>query len=507
MDSPRQTSTAVIRLHWWAERQAPIVARSAISALVTLVAAVIGGMFAMGAIWLLAHQFPAATAPTPPTWIWYLPFVILLAAIAWLPWKWPTLWGWIGFPISGGLALLVVLAFGWRLHTLVPIAESLSAYLQFMAVISAFYIICTNMRLTITCAPTPRNNLIMLFSAAVVANIIGTCGATVLFIGPFIALNRSRLTPRHIFFFVAIVANIGGLLTPLGDPPLMAGYLYGVPFNWMLIHAWPMWCVAMLWLLTIFYFLQRRSDRLFVATQSEASPAAASIIFENMWLLAPLAVGICALFLPSVYRVGLLATVAIGVAMACRTSGGTAPTRGAGARPTTPQNFGYRPLREMASLFLGIFITMTPVLAMIGHLPESTRRWISSPPAYFAAVGAASSVLDNTPTYIAGLQAKISSTHTAHTSSKPLAMPSQRVITAAADPKSAAYLLAIAMGAVMFGAMTWIGNGPNLLIEMISRQQGIRCPSFGTYIWRYSIPLLLPLFAIIALWLWMLGTH
>jgi len=438
-----------------------------------------------------------------------MPFIILLAAVAWLPWKWPRLWDWIGFPISIGLALLVVLAYGWRLHTLAPIVDSLKAYLQFMAVIAAFYVVCTNLRITLRCAPTARNNLIVLFTAAVVANIIGTCGATILFIGPYIALNRHHLKASHIFFFIAIAANIGGLLTPLGDPPLMAGYLYGVPFDWMLLHAWPMWCVSLAWLMAIFYLLHRRSYQPAVTGPDIETAHDAIIKIENLLLIAPLAICIAALFLPAAYRVGLLVATTIGVAGIYRRRHNSRQPDSAkrNTDADTATHFGYKPLGEMASLFLGLFITMTPVLAMIGHLPPTARRYISTPSAYFLSVGAASSVLDNTPTYIAGLQAHITTIRQTGKSAEVLAMPSSDVTAMAVDPSSQVYLLAIAMGAVMFGAMTWIGNGPNLLIEMICRQQGIKCPSFGGYIWRYSAPLLLPLLAMMAAWIWLISSH
>ncbi len=502
MDRGLAKSPSLIRLYWRSTgRETPSPPR-VVSIMAILTAAIIGGLFAMIGIKLLNHIAAAAYAGAPPTWLWCAPFVLLLAAIAWMPWKWPRMWDWVGFPASAGLALLVVLAYGWRLHTLVPVAASVSAYGQFMAVITALYVVCTNLQITLHCAPTPRNNLLVLLAAAVVANIIGTCGATLLFIGPFLTLNRHRLTESQIFLFVAIVANIGGLLTPLGDPPLMAGYLYGVPFDWMLIHAWPMWCAGLVWLGGIFYFLQRRIDRTINAPTDVMPPAVSIIKIENIWLLIPLAVILGALFLTPAYRVGLLAAVAIGVAGVYRSRRNVGPPAEMDDHAARPSMIGYRPLGEMASLFLGLFITMTPVLAMIGHLPPRAKKYIASPSAYFISVGAASSVLDNTPTYIAGLQSKIAAAHRSHKSSEAISMPSKEVAAMATAPKDALYLLAIALGAVMFGAMTWIGNGPNLLVEMICRNQGIKCPTFGRYIWRYSIPILLPLLAAVAAWLW-----
>ncbi|MGC8559502.1 MAG: sodium:proton antiporter [Phycisphaerae bacterium] len=497
MDKPQNASATFIRLHWRSGSRSPgrnTAHRPAVAVLI----AIGGGLFAFLAIRILAA---ASSEPNirPPTWLWCAPFITLLAAIAWFPWKWPRVWKWIGFPVSAGLALLVIAAYGMRLHTLSPIAENISAYVQFMAVIAAFYCVCSNLSITLRCRPTPANNLLLLLTAAAVANVIGTAGATMLLIGPFLNMNRRQLSPLHIFFFVAVVANIGGLLTPLGDPPLMAGYLYGVPFWWMLLHAWPMWCVAMAFLLSMFYWLQRRNIG---DIDVQPSPGPAVVEIENLWLLVPLAFCIAALFLPAADRVGILTAAAVGVAILYRRTGSTEP--GIHDSESLPA-IGYGPLREMASLFLGLFITMTPVLAMISHLPPAARRIISTPAEYFLTVGTASSVLDNTPTYIAGLQLKVAAGGRVESPSRPLVMPSKRVAALAAHPRSAPYLLAIAMGAVMFGAMTWIGNGPNLLVEMIARRQGIEPPSFGGYLFRYSIPILLPLLAVMAGWLWLLG--
>lgn len=505
MDRGLEKSPSLIRLYWCSTDPETLPPPRLVGSVATLMIAIIGGLIAMIGTKFLNHFATATVTGAPPTWWWCAPFIVLLAAIAWIPWRWPHIWDWVGFPASAGLALLVVLAYGWRLHTMVPVAASVSNYVQFMAVITALYVVCTNLRITLRCAPTPRNNLLVLLSAAVVANIIGTCGATLLFIGPFLALNRHRLTESQIFFFVAIVANIGGLLTPLGDPPLMAGYLYGVPFDWMLIHAWPMWCAGLVWLGGIFYFLQRRIDRASIHPAEVMPPPASVIQIENMWLLIPLAITIWALFLSPAYRVGLLAAMAIGVARIYRRQGKVHPPSEMDGHGAGTSMVGYRPLGEMASLFLGLFITMTPVLAMIGHLPPSTKKYISSPSAYFISVGAASSVLDNTPTYIAGLQSKIAVDQHRDKPLEALAMPSKQVAILAADPNNTLYLLAIALGAVMFGAVTWIGNGPNLLVEMICRKQGIECPTFGRYIWRYSIPILLPLLAAVAAWLWWLS--
>ena len=464
-----------------------------------LLIAIGGGMLAFLAIRILA-AVPSEQNIRPPTWLWCAPFIILLSAIAWLPWKWPRFWDWIGFPVSAGLALLIIAAYGMRLHTLSPIANNISAYVQFMAVIAAFYCVCSNLRINLRCRPTPANNILLLLVAAAMANVIGTCGATMLLIGPFLNMNRRHLSPMHIFFFVAVVANIGGLLTPLGDPPLMAGYLYGVPFWWMLMHAWPMWCVSMGFLLSIFYWLQRRNIE--NADLPPPSPGPAVVEIENFWLLVPFAFCITALFLPAPLRVGILTAVAVGVAILFRRTG----LVGLGGHHSEAlPAIGYGPLREMASLFLGLFITMTPVLAMIGHLPPAARRIIGTPAEYFLAVGAASSALDNTPTYIAGLQLKVAASEHVRRPSRPLVMPSKRITALAAHPDSTPYLLGIAMGAVMFGAMTWIGNGPNLLVEMVARRQGIEPPSFGGYVFRYSIPILLPLMAVIAGWLWLIS--
>lgn len=496
MDNSAAISAPFVRFYWRG-KETNRTSQTPVGRILLPTAAAVGaGVIAAVLLRLLGSIPPPLQAPSL-TWPWCAPFIALLAVIAWLPWKWPRVWEWIGFPISAGLSSLVAFAYGWRLHTLSPVADNIGNYIQFMAVIAAFYCVCTHLRITLHCRPTPLNNVILLLAAALLANIIGTCGATMLLIGPYLSLNRGRISAVHIFFFVAIAANIGGLLTPLGDPPLMAGYLYGVPFDWMLLHAWPMWCFAMAFLLSVFYLLQRRRS-LDADSSALSVPARPIVEIENLWLMVPLAVCLIALFLPAPWRVGILAGVSAGLVILHKR-----PRETAGSAPVRQDDIGYGPLREMASLFLGLFITMTPVLSIITRLPPTVSGRLQSPPAYFFAVGAASSVLDNTPTYIAGLQLKAAAGTGSH-SRLPLSMPSRKIAAMAANPRDSAYLLAIAMGAVMFGAMTWIGNGPNLLVEMIARRRGIQTPGFGAFLLRWAMPILLPLLVIIGVWLWLL---
>lgn len=503
MDNVGQHFTALLRIHW---SSAPAAAETSgrpprrwpePSAVAAVGLAAMGGLLAAGITAALGNLAAHTAHPEPPpTWPWAAPFVLMLLLLAIVPWRFPRIWQWAGFPASAGLALLVVMAYGWRYRTIAPVAQSGESYLQFMTAIAAFYCVCANLKISLRLAPTPLLNTAILAMAALSANLVGTCGATVIFIVPFLELNRGRISGYHIYFFVAIAANIGGLLTPMGDPPLMAGYLYGVPFWWMLLHAWPMWCVGMAWLLGIFYFLERRA----LPQRPAPIPAASggpAVEISHAWLILPLAGAVAALFLPVLWRTGVLAAIAIFAILATQRS---AADGGSGKKHLRK---AYSPLLEMASLFLGIFITMTPVLAMLEHIPPRDAARLQTPAAYYLAVGAASSVLDNTPTYIAGLQMRTAIIRTS-TSRTVLAMPSQRVAAMAADKRESVYLLAIAMGAVMFGAMTWIGNGPNLLVQMVCRQRGVPVPAFGGFVLFYAVPILLPLLAGTAFWFWLL---
>ena len=303
-------------------------------------------------------------------------------------------------------------------------------------------------------------------------------------------MNKVRLSAHHIVFFIFLVSNVGGSLTPVGDPPLFLGYLRGVPFFWLTTHVLGAWLFTVGAILVAFYLFDRRSFAHAPAKiQEEITGSHETWRFDGWINLLFLGVIIGAVFLPDRYFVRELVMLAAAFASYRLT-----------ARQVHEENhFSFGPIREVAWLFLGIFATMLPAL---DYLEEHGQEFAFTKPAhYYFATGALSSVLDNAPTYVNFLKlAEVRSNGTGESG-----------LTAAHDEKSQATallarnpltLIAVSLGAVFFGAMTYIGNGPNFMVKSIAHDAGAHTPSFFGYIFKYSLPVLLPILALTA-WLFL----
>lgn len=319
----------------------------------------------------------------------------------------------------------------------------------------------------------------LLLLGALLSNLIGTTGASVLLIRPYLRINRGRVKPFHVIFFIFLVSNIGGALTPIGDPPLYLGYLKGVPFFWTLEHLfWP-WVCAVSILLMIFFILDSRRG------PGEVSPPPGmkgeSRAFEVRG-------GINFLFL-----LGILACVflqkfetyfpwpfpQLGMLFFAMLSLYFSPK---GVHQDN--EFNFHPIREVAILFAAIFITMVPALEYLeGHAQE---LGLQTPGQFFWATGTLSALLDNAPTYLAFLSSAMGLHQI------PLDGGMERFL-AVGSP----LLMAISCGAVFFGACTYIGNGPNFLVKSIAEKSSVPCPSFLGYLFRFSLPFLIPVFTLI----------
>lgn len=395
-----------------------------------------------------------------------LPFALLLLAIAVLPLTAPHWWeknrhkALIGGLLSAPVVVYLLLAAPRAL------GQSLVEYASFVTLLGALYVVAGGLRITGDLRATPLTNVALLAVGALLANVIGTTGASMVLIRTVLRTNQQRANTAHIpFFFILVVSNCGGLLTPLGDPPLFIGYLRGVPFGWTL-HLLPVWLLAVGYLLTLFYVLDRRAyGRERAEALAHDAAQAVPLGLEGLPNLGLLALIVGAVFLPTPYRELTMA----GVAATSALLGPKAPRKANG--------FTYGPIVEVAVLFLGIFVTMIPALALLearGGELGITRPW-----QFFLTTGGLSSVLDNAPTYLTFL----STAQGLGLHGDVIGVPSL-------------YLAAISCGAVLMGANTYIGNGPNFMVKAIAEEMEVRMPSFFRYA-AAAILVLSPIYAVL----------
>jgi Na+/H+ antiporter NhaD/arsenite permease-like protein len=415
----------------------------------------------------------------PPLWI-LAPFVLLLGAIAMGPLLTPQLWH-QRYPIFSVCMAAIVMAYyliGRR--QVDPLVHSLQEYISFMALVGSLYVVAGGIHLGVAGEATPCRNVAFLALGGVLANLLGTTGAAMLLIRPWIRMNRYRITGFHIVFFIFIVANAGGCLTPVGDPPLFLGYLRGVPFFWTLQHLWPDWLLVILLLLAVFYVLDSINFRRAPKSIREKETGVETFRLEgakNAWFVFII---LGAVLLRGAGPPWGVPEVIMGLAA------------WGSHRLTHPvvrekNDFSFEPLREVAWLFLGIFATLVPVVHTL--TVQSGNFGHPSDLQFYFMTGSLSAFLDNAPTYLTFLTLALA----LHQPPLHLLNPQEVAMFAANDPHT---LAAISLGAVFFGACTYIGNGPNLLVKSIADAAKIRVPSFFGYIFRYSLPILLPILAL-----------
>ncbi len=414
----------------------------------------------------------AAAVTAPPAWL-LAPFGLLLLAIALGPVAFPHFWH-RRYPLVA-VALGAVSVGFYLVHDATPLLHAAEEYLGFIALIGSLYLVSGGIHIRVKGEATPLVNCLFLLIGAVLANFIGTTGASMLLIRPWIRMNRYRVTAFHIVFFIFIVSNVGGCLTPIGDPPLFMGYLKGIPFWWVFEHCWQGWAVTVSGLIAIFYFVDRANFLRAPRDVREKETAREEWAFRGLGNLAFLAIILFAVLrLPMWWREGAMLLAALGSWL------------------TTPRavhemnHFDFAPLKEVAWLFAGIFATMTPALAYLQASPPPLASDLS----YYWATGALSGVLDNAPTYLAFLATALGQQHLA------LSDPTH-VLTFAHT--HAGTLEAISLGAVFFGAMTYIGNGPNFMVKAIAQHAKVSTPTFLGYTLRYALPILLPFLTLVGI--------
>jgi len=402
------------------------------------------------------------------------PFALLLLAIALLPLI-PAAAGWWARERSQLLVALLAALAGALLYALpsgdwARLWQSGLQYAAFMALLGALYTISGGIHLQGGLSGRPGSNTLLLLVGALLANLLGTTGASMLLIRPLLKANQHRQHKAHLaVFFIFIVSNCGGLLLPLGDPPLYLGFLRGVPFAWTL-RLWPEWLLAQGLLLAAFYLLDRRWSE---APAQPAGPRPKLKVegLMNLALLAGVLAG--AAFLgpySSTLAFALLAW---------------ASYKATPQRIHAANHFSFAPLREVGILFFGIFGAMIPVLALL--TAAGPQGGLQQPWQAFWMSGGLSAFLDSAPAYLAFA--------TLAAAQRGLSVGDLGALAVAA-PK---LLAAISCGTVLFGAATYIGNAPNLMVKAMAEQRGVRMPSFLGFM-GWSLAFLVPVL-LLATWL------
>ena len=416
-----------------------------------------------------------------------LPFVLMLLSIAVFPLFWNHFWeknrNKLYVAIILSIPVIIYLLVNGFTHQLIH--TMIFDYVPFLILLGALFTITGGIFLTGDIEAKPSINTLFLGIGAVLASIMGTTGAAMLLIRPIIQTNKERTFKVHtILFFIGIVANCGGLLTPLGDPPLFMMYLRGAPFTWFFKLA-PEWFVTNFLLLVIYYFVDNYYHK--------NEPAAA--ILRDETNIRPIKIQGKRNF---IFLIGVVLAVAfineqylsfininpyfkfiretVIVFMAYLSLLLTPKLL------RTSNNFTWAPIQEVAYLFLGIFITMVPALLYLEI--NAKQLGVQSVSQFYYYTGLLSSFLDNTPTAV-----------TFHSLALGLGITTGNLVAGIPE----LLLKAISTGAVFFGAMTYIGNGPNFMVKAVAEENNIKMPDFFSYIFKFSIIILLPIFILIQL--------
>ena len=404
---------------------------------------------------------------TAPPVYGVLPFVAMLLAIAVCPLAVPHWWesNRNKLIVSAVLGLPVLAAYGVR-HP-AALLHAATDYVSFIVLLAGLYVIAGGILLRGDLVATPATNTAFLAVGGLIASFIGTTGASMLLIRPLLQTNQERTHVRHtVVFFIFVVSNVGGMLTPLGDPPLFLGYLAGVPFTWT-FRLVPAWGLMLLVLLAVFF--------VFDSVRFSREPLAA--LRRDRAQVEPLRVlgGVNALWLAGVVLAVVLLSapwreaVIVGLA--------AVSIRLTPQRVRRDNGFSAGPMLEVAALFAGVFLTMIPALDLLrvrGDELGVRTSW-----QFFWASGLLSSFLDNAPTYLTFLAL-----------AQGLRLPPEVVGV------PASILAAISVGSVAMGANTYIGNAPNFMVKAIAEEAGVKMPSFFGYM-LYSGAILLPLFVVV----------
>ena len=451
--------------------------------------------------WLLMLGAPAQAAALDGSQLspmWAVPFVGILLSIAIWPLAGPHVWHHHFGKIAAGWALLFLLPFAYVFGPGAAAAglvhALLAEYLPFILLLTALFTVSGGIYIRGNLKGSPLLNTAMLAIGGMLASFMGTTGASMLLIRPLIRANDNRARNAHVvIFFIFVVSNIGGSLTPLGDPPLFLGFLKGVSFFWTLGHIIPETLLLTVVLLALFFALDSFFYRHEGAARPDPTPDTESFGFDGAINFALLAVVVGLVLMSGVWQPGVVFDVMgteVGLPGLVRDLGLIAVT--VVSLVLTPRavhernQFSWGPMQEVAKLFAGIFLTIIPVIAMLqagvnGPFGAVVRAVTGSdgqpvPAMYFWATGTLSAFLDNAPTYLVFFNTA--------------GGDAQALMTTMAPT-----LVAVSAGAVFMGANSYIGNAPNLMVKAIAEDRGVKMPSFFGYM-AWSVGILVPLFAI-----------
>ena len=430
--------------------------------------------------------------------VWAIPFAGILLSIALVPLMAPSFWHHHFGKISAGWTLALFLPFayffGVQAAGVSLVHALLAEYIPFIVLLTALYTVAGGIYIRGNLHGSPVLNCGLLIIGVVLASFMGTTGASMLMIRPLIRANDNRVHKAHlVVFFIFLVSNVGGSLTPLGDPPLFLGFLKGVDFFWTVRYIFPETLFMVISLLVIFYLIDSHYFKKEGVMRVDPTPDSGRVGFDgaiNFWLLGAVA-GL--VLMSGVWKSPIAFDVAgtvVGLPGIVRDVGlviVTFVSLGITAKSVHDSNqFSWAPMQEVAKLFVGIFLTIIPVIAMLkagangpfGAIVAAITRpdGTPNPAMYFWATGLLSSFLDNAPTYLVFFN------------------------TAGGDPKVlmttlAPTLAAISAGAVFMGANSYIGNAPNLMVKAVAEDRGVKMPSFFGYI-AWAVCVLIPLFVI-----------
>jgi Na+/H+ antiporter NhaD/arsenite permease-like protein len=452
-------------------------------------------------------QAAAASAPHDlgellPIWS-CIPFACMLLSIALMPLALPNFWhhhyGKVSIFWAAAMAVPFVIAFGGTaVHEIVHII--LADYVPFIILLWSLYTVSGGILLRGSLRGTPVVNTLMLLIGTLIASWMGTTGAAMLLIRPFLRANHFRKNRAFmVVFFIFLVANVGGGLTPLGDPPLFLGFLHGVSFFWTMKILPHMLLVVGL-LLTAYFILDSYYYRQEGAKDRPSKGPKEPLKLEGTHNFLLLAGIVGAVLMSGVVNWGEVDTLGVHRGLQDWVRDILLIAIGALSLLTTrldvreDNNFTWAPIVEVALLFVGIFITMLPCLLILKAGPNGAMAFlikaVNQPAHYFWAAGALSSFLDNAPTYLTFFSTALGSFYPG----VPEAVSVMHLMGELPD-----YLAAISAGSVFFGACSYIGNAPNFMVRSIAEEAGTKMPSFFGYVLKYALVFLIPCFIAVTL--------
>jgi Na+/H+ antiporter NhaD/arsenite permease-like protein len=454
----------------------------------------------------LANAAPAETGTSSgelgrslPLWSGF-PFAGILLSIALMPLLMPRFWHHHFGKVTAAWALVFAIPFvfafhGAAMHEILHIF--LKDYIPFIILLWALYTVAGGILLEGAPAGTPFTNTVMLAIGTLIASGVGTTGASMLMIRPMLRMNQQRRNRIHlIIFFIFLVSNIGGSLTPLGDPPLFLGFLHGVPFFWTL-QLLPEMLTVFALVLGLFFIFDLSMFRREKIGAKSARVQSAQIRIRGLHNLVFLAGIIGGVLLSGLVKWGEFNFFGIPLAVQDEIRDliliamGLLSLKFTAKEIREGNGFTWGPIQEVAILFAGIFMTIIPMLAMLKAGTEGALAFIigavREPWHYFWASGSLSSFLDNAPTYLTFMNTALGRFY-----------PGQPELEAvrALIAENGIYLKAISCGAVFMGANTYIGNAPNFMVKSIAEENGIKMPSFFGYM-LYSLLILIPSFILV----------